>query len=335
MHYMNKTTAIRISDHWILTWRSAKNPVNPWRPYTYLVEKERTEDGVVENVATIFLTNRECPFRCLMCDLWKNTTDYRVPDGAIPEQIRWALDRLPSALNIKLYNNGSFFDAQAIPPTDFQQIARLVDPFRTVIIESHPRLVNNRCLAFRDLLKSGLHVAMGLETVHSDVLRKLNKRMTLQDFERATNYLIQNSIPVRAFILLRPPFLNEAEGVIWAKRSIDFAFNIGVECCVIIPTRGGNGTLEKLQEQGLFHSPAIRSLEEVLEYGIQLNYGRVFADLWDIEKLSHCKKCSSQRVQRLRHMNLTQVVTAPIQCPCDKKSAKSIGLDIKQEVNLI
>ncbi|NOY59396.1 MAG: radical SAM protein [Calditrichaeota bacterium] len=334
MHSMNKTTDIQIDDRWILTRRSAKNPVNPWRPYTYLVEKERTKDGVAENVATIFLTNRECPFHCLMCDLWKNTTDCRVPDGAIPAQIQWALDRLSPAPNLKLYNSGSFFDAQAIPPTDFQQIAKLLDPFRTVIVESHPRLVNDRCLAFRDSLKSRLHVALGLETVHSDVLRKLNKRMTLKDFERATNYLIQNKILVRAFILLRPPFLTEAEGVIWAKRSIDFAFNIGVECCVVIPTRGGNGALERLREQGLFHSPTIQSLEEVLEYGIQLNYGRVFADLWDMEKFSHCKICSSQRIQRLRHMNMTQVKAAPIQCPCDKKSAKSIGLDIKQEVYL-
>ena len=31
--------------------------------------------GGCVDVATLFLTNRECPFRCLMCDLWKNTLE--------------------------------------------------------------------------------------------------------------------------------------------------------------------------------------------------------------------------------------------------------------------
>ena len=43
------------------------------RPYAFFVEEERSASGEVVPVATVFLTNRECPWRCLMCDLWKNT----------------------------------------------------------------------------------------------------------------------------------------------------------------------------------------------------------------------------------------------------------------------
>src|SRR2546430_5667940 len=49
------------------------------------------------DVATVFLSNRECPFRCLMCDLWKNTLETTLPPGRIVGQIRWALERLPPA----------------------------------------------------------------------------------------------------------------------------------------------------------------------------------------------------------------------------------------------
>ena len=31
---------------------------------------------------------------------------------------------------------------------------------------------------------------------------------------------------MRAFILVRPPFLTDAEGLEWAKRSLDFAFSL-------------------------------------------------------------------------------------------------------------
>ena len=74
------------------------------------MEDERTESGEIAPVATILLTNRECPWRCLMCDLWQHTLAGPTPIGAIPAQIDYALAQLPSARAIKLYNSGSFFD---------------------------------------------------------------------------------------------------------------------------------------------------------------------------------------------------------------------------------
>jgi archaeosine synthase beta-subunit len=300
----------------ILTLRPSKNAVDPSRPYAFLVEPERTRAGTVEDTAVLFLTNRECPFRCLMCDLWKNTTDWRVPDGAIAEQVAYALARLPAARHIKLYNAGNFFDAQAIPPGDWPRIATLVSSFQTVIIESHPRLIDQRCIAFRDLLRPALQVAMGLETVHPEVLPRLNKRMTLDDFATATRFLTKHEIAVRAFILLRPPYLTEEEGVHWAKESIRFAFDVGVECCVVIPTRAGNGAIDQLQRQGDFTPPRIDSLEQVLDFGVGLGRGRVFADLWDIQQFSACERCGPVRAQRMDTINRTQRSQPAVVCSC-------------------
>jgi radical SAM enzyme (TIGR01210 family) len=310
------STSLELSDRWILAQRPPKPAADLWQPHAFFVEPERTVLGTVEDVATLFLTNRECPFRCLMCDLWKYTTDQRVPAGAIPAQIEHALARLPSARHVKLYNAGNFFDARAIPPGDHIRIAEQLSAFQTAIVECHPLLVGPRCLAFRDRLRPELQVAMGLETVHPDVLPRLNKRMTLADFARAAGFLTANDIAVRAFILLRPPFLDEAEGIEWAKRSIDFAFNVGVECCSVIPTRPGNGAMERLAERGEFAPPRIASLESVLEYGLGLKRGRVFADLWDVEKFYSCSQCGPARAARLLRMNRTQSVPAPVVCEC-------------------
>ena len=313
---MNDDPGFVIDDRWILSIRGEKNAVDPRKPYAWLVEKERTASGIIEDTAIIFLTNRECPFRCLMCDLWKNTTDDSVPGGAIPEQIEWALKQLPAARNLKLYNSGSFFDERAIPAEDYKSIASLVSDFETVIVESHPRLINEKCLNFRKMLKPDLQVALGLETVHAGVLRKLNKQMTQEDFSKAVSYLKQHDILSRAFILLRPPFLSESEGIFWAERSIDFAFSAGVECCTVIPVRAGNGAMDLLMEKNCFEQPDIRSLETVLEYGIRLNAGRVFADVWDLEMFSGCKKCLDERTNRLIALNLNQEITGPVRCTC-------------------
>lgn len=313
---MNENPDLIISDQWIVSRRGDKNYVDPGKPYAWLVEKECTAARKIEDTAIIFLTNRECSYHCLMCDLWKNTTDVTVPVGAIPDQIEWALERIQNVKHLKLYNSGSFFDGRAIPEEDYPRIASLLSHFETVIVESHPKLIGERCLRFRDMLKPELHVAIGLETVNPDLLLRLNKKMTLQDFTRSVSFLSTNGILARAFVLLRPPFLTEEEGIYWAERSLDFSFRVGVECCTVIPVRGGNGAMDYLQEKGNFSRPDIRSLESVLEYGILLNSGRVFADLWDLNLFSTCSKCFDRRTARLNEMNLNQMLPPQVECTC-------------------
>jgi radical SAM enzyme (TIGR01210 family) len=161
-----------------------------------------------------------------------------------------------------------------------------------------------------------LQVAMGLETVHPDILPRLNKKMTAHDFALAAGYLKRHNILSRAFILLRPPYLSETEGIIWAERSIDFAFQAGVECCTIIPVMPGNGAMDVLLLQGDFLPPDIHSLETVLEYGIRLNAGRVFADTWDLSLFSTCNNCLEARIKRLENMNLYQKICEMVSCNC-------------------
>ena len=314
---MNENKEFSINDKWITNNRGNKNPVDPFKPYGWLVEKERTSSGKIEDTGIIFLTNSECPFHCLMCDLWKNTTDSPVPEGAIPEQIEWAISRMPGVKHIKLYNSGSFFDKRAIPANDYERIASLLEGLETVIVESHPKLINDSSLKFRDMLKPDLHIAMGLETVHPEVLSKLNKQMTSADFSKSVSFLTKNGIMTRAFILLRPPYMSESEGIEWAEMSIDFAFDAGVECCTIIPVRPGNGAMDLLLKKGIFTPPDLNSLETVLEYGIGLDAGRVFADVWDLGLFSSCEKCTDKRTKRLIEMNLNQKMIIRENCMCN------------------
>jgi radical SAM enzyme (TIGR01210 family) len=297
--------------------RAKKNRVDPFVPYHYLHEKEPGLSGGIESVNTIFLTSKECAFKCLMCDLWKNTLDIPLPEGAILQQIDYALERLPEADVVKLYNNGNFFDTKAISPNDYPAIARRLAGYKKVIVENHPKLCNNSCIEFLSLLDGRLEIAMGLESIHPDVLPRLNKQITPEDFEAAAGFLRRHDIDVRAFILLNPPYLTEKKSSIeWTLKTVRFAFESGTARCAIIPVRRGNGVMEVLQQEKCYEPPTLSMLEEVVDKAMALQQGQVFADTWDIGFLSECPACFEQRKARLENMNLCQHILHHIDCTC-------------------
>ncbi|RXS93739.1 radical SAM protein [Silvibacterium dinghuense] len=354
-------------DRWIIEHRAGvrnddgipiaehRAALSPYEPYGFFLEEEPAAGGHIAPCVTILLTNRECPWRCAMCDLWRNTLTTTVPTGAIPSQIDHALNHLPplssrpafpnlssrpeqrevegpevvseagedtsqrnEALHptpyppypavIKLYNAGSFFDPRAIPPEDDEAIAARMQHFERVIVECHPALLGERTLRFRDLIPGKLEVAMGLETVHPEALEKLNKRMTLEQFRSASDWLRKHDIDLRVFLLVQPPFVPPAEALDWACRSIDFAHDCGATAISLLTTRGGNGAMEALAATGDFISPSLNTVEAAFEYGLSQQRSRIFLDTWDIPTHLTCESCREARIARIKTMNLTQQI---------------------------
>jgi len=301
-------------DAWIVARRPERNVLDPLRPYAFVVEDECAASGEVVTVATVFLTNRECPWRCLMCDLWRNTLAESVPAGAISKQIEYALQRLGAARQIKLYNSGSFFDPKAIPVADHPAIADRVAGFERVIVECHPALVGETCINFNRRIAGRLEVAIGLETANPEILERLNKRMSLELFEHAAQFLGNNKIDLRVFILVKPPFMEEEEALEWTARSLEYAFDCGATVATLIPTRGGNGVMEELAGAGLFSPPKLATLEAAMANGIAMKKGRVFVDLWDVSRAASCETCGQLRIARLHAMNLQQCAMPSVPC---------------------
>ena len=344
------------TDHWVLERRGPKAVLDPARAYAVEFEEEFDPRGTLASTGVIFLTNRECPFRCVMCDLWRHTLDETVAPGVIAAQVRAALSSLPPVRQVKLYNAGSFFDPAAIPPADDDDIAAAVAGVERVIVEAHPGFLTgayaDRCLRFRDRLgdfrlkpeatsvqthfrlepeatrvqadSTRLEVAIGLETAHEETLARLNKRMTVESFRRAAAFVVENGMDLRVFILLNPPFLGGEQAIEWACRSIDVAVACGATVCSVIPTRTGNGAMEALGDA--VERPRLPALERVVEYGIAQRRLRVFADLWDVERFFDCE-CSAARRLRLQQMNQTQTLPSPVTCErCSSFRSWTLGV---------
>jgi archaeosine synthase beta-subunit len=312
-------------DRLVVARRPRRPQLDPWRHQGLAVEDERRADGNVARTATVFLTGRECPWRCVMCDLWQHTVDADTPPGAIPAQVAEARATLardhPDVSVLKLYNAGSFFDPRAVPDADYGDIAAHLDGFDRVVVECHPALVGRRLARFLTLLGTGsrpphLEVAMGLETAHPEALDALNKRMTVAQFSAAAGLLRDRNVALRVFLLISPPFVPPGEQDAWLLRSVDVALACGASIVSLVPTRPGNGILDDLAGEGSFSPPELGDIERSLESALRHASGRerVVVDTWDLTRFSRCDACLDRRRARLHTMNLQQRVPPPVTC---------------------
>jgi len=275
-------------------------------------------------VFQVLLAGSECPFTCVFCDLWRRTLDGPTPPGAIPRQLAIALREtgpLPATCGAKLYNASNFFDPRAVPPDDDTPIASLLQPFDRVTVECHPRLVGRRCLEFADRVSGRLEVAMGLEAADAAALARLNKGMTLEDFDRAAARLARAGIALRTFVLLPAPFVPAARAVESALDTVRYAVDRGAGHVTLIPTRDGNGAMDALRERGHSLPPAGDLIEEATEGCADFSGAVVTVDLWDIDRFLTCRHCSPARVARLRRFNHTGSPGPPIRCPACTSSS--------------
>lgn len=303
--------------------RGRKEEVDPWRPIEVLDERERTATGGLARCVTVFLAGAECPFTCRFCDLWRRTLDRPTPAGALPAQLEAALaavDPVAGGAVLKLYNASNFFEPRAVPEADLDRLARLAAPFERLVVECHPRLVGEESVAFARALDGRLEVALGLETVHPKVLPRLNKQMALEDFDRAAGFLDRHGIDLRVFVLIGVPWLDSRDSVDWAVVSTAYALERGARVVTLIPLRGGNGELDRLEAKGDFRQPRLDEIETVFERALALGApGRdavVLLDLWDLERFAVCSGCRRERIARLGRMNAGGEVEPQIDCSC-------------------
>ena len=303
-------------DRRIRSLRPPKAGVGAHRPLSPRLEEERRPDGKIEEALTVFITGAECPFTCSFCDLWQWTIDGPTPPGSLTNQLESVLQALdgPVPDRLKIYNASNFFDQRAVPSEDLVGIARLAASFKAVTVESHANTVGASTLAFARQIPGRLEVAVGLETIHPVAAANLNKRLDLARFDSTARFLSENGVDLRVFVLLGAAYIPAEESVRWTVRTVEHAVERGASVVSIIPVRGGNGEMERLQGLGHFTPPTLSQLEESLDLSLQFTNTVVTADLWDVGRLPACEHCRAERVERLRRTNVNGRAEPQISC---------------------
>jgi len=158
--------------------------------------------------------------RCTMCGYHGEGAPATGDD--LVYQFTEALGRRSGEQVAKIYTSGSFFDEREVPaPARNHILGELGKMFGRVVVETRPEHVTPAALDGATALCPGLEVAMGLESSSERVLElSVRKGFTFEDFAKKARMAKEHKARVRAYILLKPPFLTESEALEDAVRSI-------------------------------------------------------------------------------------------------------------------
>lgn len=161
--------------------------------------------------------------------------------------------------------NEMSFDSQEV----ILRLAMRIKGIRRITIESRPQYITEESVDFlSNIFKDSnveLEIGMGVEAVN-DVVRNvcINKQGTKEQFISAVNLLKQNGIRSLAYVLLKPPFLTEAESIKEAVDTAHFAANIGFSRISFEPMSIHQYTLvDALTQTGDYKAPWLWSVVEV------------------------------------------------------------------------
>ena len=258
--------------------RSRKDETyDPREPTRVWLDEDNTPDGVYDSL-TIILNTGGCRWAraggCTMCGYVAESVEGgSVSHEDLMAQIDVCLDHEeenaddPAGL-IKIYTSGSFLDEREVPGETRQAIAETFGDRDRIVVESLPDFVSEEKLA--DFTSQGLKtdIAVGLETATDRVRRDcVNKYFEFSEFERAAADARDAGAGIKAYLLMKPPFLSESEAVADMKRSIRKC--AAVEGCHTVSMNPCNVQRHTMVED-IYHGDGYRppwlwSVAEVLE----------------------------------------------------------------------
>ncbi|MFC6824135.1 archaeosine biosynthesis radical SAM protein RaSEA [Halopelagius fulvigenes] len=250
---------------------------DPHEPTRVWIDEDNTPDGVKQSL-TIILNTGGCRWAraggCTMCGYVAESVEGgSVAHEALMDQIRVCLDHEeenaeePSEL-VKIYTSGSFLDEREVGAETRAAIGETFADRERIVVESLPDFVEREKL--EDFTGVGLEtdVAVGLETATDRVRHDcVNKYFDFSDFEDACAEAAEAGAGVKAYLLMKPPFLTESEALEDMKSSVRRCAE--VENCHTVsmnPTNVQRYTMvDELYFNGGYRPPWLWSVADVLE----------------------------------------------------------------------
>ncbi|MFZ2410354.1 MAG: archaeosine biosynthesis radical SAM protein RaSEA [Candidatus Methanoperedens sp.] len=311
----------------------------PDRPTAVWTGKDLLDGKPITALTVIFQTSGCRWNNCTMCGYVYDSAQKPPSHDDLMKQFEYAMSRCKDEdFILKIFTSGSFLDDGEIDAaTRKEMLSRLGadDRVKKVIAETRPEYVTQEKVAeAKDALGKRFEVAMGLET-SNDMIRKdcINKGFTLLDFVRASEAAKKEGATVKAYLMLKPPFLPEGIAMNDMIQSINdaapHAGTISVNLCNV-----QKGTLvEEMFDRGDYRPPWLWSAVEVLRRGKEAAPDTVIMSdpvaAGSLRGPHNCGKCDKDVAEAIRVFSVMQDagVFGNLNCECKELWRKVVELE--------
>ncbi len=307
---------------------------DPHEPTRVWIDEDNTPDGVYQSL-TIILNTGGCRWAraggCTMCGYVAESVEGgTVEHEALMDQIQVCLDHEARAADepgglIKIYTSGSFLDEREVPAETRRAIAETFGDRDRIVLESLPDFVDHEKLT--DFTEQGLavDVAVGLETATDRVRHDcVNKYFDFTDFEAACKTAKDAGAGVKAYLLMKPPFLSEREARDDMIESVRRC--AAVEGCHTVSMNPCNvqryTMVNELFREGGYRPPWLWSVADVLEQTANVD-AIVISDPvgHGSDRGAHnCGECDDRVQKAIKDFDLRQEpsVFGQVDCECKR-----------------
>ncbi|WP_400260147.1 archaeosine biosynthesis radical SAM protein RaSEA [Candidatus Methanomassiliicoccus intestinalis] len=315
-----------------------QTPVSIWR------EKDMI-NGEKVDAFVIILRTTGCWWAhkkgCTMCGY--NTVSAPVTEEDLRVQLAKALEKYANEKMVKIYTSGSFLDDHEIPSAVRKDIFTMFSAAARILFESRPEFVTAENLTSIEPARSA--VAIGLESANEEILRRcIRKGFTVSDYEQAAKLLNEYHIPLRTYLLLKPPYLTEKAALEDALASVQYAAQFSESVSVNPVNVQRNTLVESLWTKGNYAPPMIWTLIEVLKAGSGKAECRLLSSPSGggaARGVHNCGQCDKKLLSAIEKFSYSQDPSefAGLECECqhewkallELQDLMFTGVDVKRQ----
>ena len=264
---------------------------------------------------------------CSMCGYARDTLGRSATPAELARQLAHALGRYRDEPYVKLYTSGSFLDDREVDPASREAIVRAFSGrARRLLFETLPEFATDEAVGpLREAFSGELEVALGLESTDPVVLaRYVHKNAPPSAYLDAADRVRRLGARAKAYLLLKPPYLTEAESIADVVRSVREAAP-RFDAMSVNPVHIQGGTVvEWLFRRGRYRPPWLWSVVEVLRAGAAARGGSrlvSFPTAGGLPRGPHnCGACDRRVLAAIEEASLAQRFEPLAELSCDCRS---------------
>ncbi|WP_292490484.1 archaeosine biosynthesis radical SAM protein RaSEA, partial [Methanoculleus sp. 10] len=273
----------------------------------------------------VFLRSTGCEWvektgGCTMCGFYCATSRGRaVSAEEYVAQFEYVMDAvdLGDYPVVSIYNDGNIFNEREMPAAAIEKICSYIDGYKNikkVVVESRIDYSPDEHVQKMKKALGGrqLEVAFGFESADPQVMNLcINKGFSAHNFDLFHSRMRGMGVLTKPLLLVKPPFLTDAEAVDDVLRTVAYCVSRGIEYVDLeVTTVEKNTVVHELWKNNLYRPPWLWSLVDLLQE-CRERFGdraHVYVSPWtySVESLDwarNCGKCDAELGKAIERYN--------------------------------